>query len=653
MMDSNIPDPPKGHLHTIEDEIKSLEESALALKRYRNLLVPISSLPIEILSVIFCLLPSIVLLNLPLSFSVLPFPSFSVSPISHVCHRWREILLNLPHFWSHINFNQLNPTGCAEMLARAKMSPLDLEVITSRWDIEAANTRWYMEGRFGVLEGQIKTHIHHTRRLSITASAERLKRMFGQLVSSAPSLEYFAIANSDIVHEPPLVIPDNLFDGITPKLVYLRLRACAIGWDSPLLKGLRSFTLISFPSQARIALKTWLDALSQMPRLERLTLHNGVPIHSTIHSMTRQPRLTVVLSFITDLDICSLVLDCIAVLAGLVLPALIRLRVTAKPHRPQNHTLKLIPYVVQNAHGPQDTEALQSLFIGSNKIQAINLAGIVAWIRPRADTDGGLGNTVDLSDRHRLARVAFSTIIKTNKTAEEYIPPHDALLTALPLNSITSLTVDGRIPLNRKLWRSHAPRWLELERVRLFPTAVPAFRWFLRGMLKDAPCGGPLLPSLEELILVNVFLDARKVYYLYDMLIELVELEIPIRTLDLRLCTVTNRAIKLLSEIVADVQGPVKRNSDLGGIDTVGEEAGEEEGTDEETQERYHGFNKVPPFLGSWIIVDDDNNNNNDGDDEDDEDEDEYNERNPDGERGIFDLIYDHMTTTDYHNYET
>ena len=575
MMDSNIPDPPKGHLHTIEDEIKSLEESALALKRYRNLLVPISSLPIEILSVIFCLLPSIVLLNLPLSFSVLPFPSFSVSPISHVCHRWREILLNLPHFWSHINFNQLNPTGCTEMLARAKMSPLDLEVITSRWDIEAANTRWYMEGRFEVLEGQIKTHIHHTRRLSITASAERLKRMFGQLVSSAPSLEYFAIANSDIVHEPPLVIPDNLFDGITPKLVYLRLRACAIGWDSPLLKGLRSFTLISFPSQARIALKTWLDALSQMPRLERLTLHNGVPIHSTIHSMTRQPRLTVVLSFITDLDICSLVLDCIAVLAGLVLPALIRLRVTAKPHRPQNHTLKLIPYVVQNAHGPQDTEALQSLFIGTDLAHFNHrqkIAGIAAWTMPRGDTDGRLlGGTVDLCDSLHLARLAFSTILLEDD--EVYTPLHDALLTSLPLNSITSLTVDGSIPLNKQLWRIHAPRWLKLERLRLFRTAVPAFR----EMLKEVPCGGPLLPSLEELVLVGIRLDAQKVYYLYDMLIELVEFEIPIRTLDLRSCTATNRAVKLLNEIVVDVQGPVKTSFDFELIRMFGEDSEEED----------------------------------------------------------------------------
>ena len=575
--------PPKCHLHAIEDKIKSLEESALALKLYRNSLLPILSLPTEILSTIFSLLPSVVFVK--------SSQSFSISPISHVCHQWREILLDIPHFWSHINFNQLTSAGNAEMLARAKMSPLNLTAITERW---------YMEEKFKIFEGQIKAHIHHTRQFTIAATSERLEQMFGQLVSSAPSLEELAIANTDFSQREPLVIPDNLFDGIAPKLVYLQLRACTIGWGSPLLKSLRDFNLTSFPSEARIPAKTWLDALSQMPQLERLTLHNGVPIGT----MSRQPRLTVVLSSITDLDICSLVLDCIAVLVGLVMPALIRLRVTAIPYHPQNiHMLKLIPYVAQNAHGPQDTEALQSLFIGSDETQSEKLAGIVAWTKPRRDTDGGLGNRVNLCDGLRLARVAFSTILNRNRTVEEYTPLHDALLTALPLNSITSLTVDGRIPLNRKLWRSHAPRWLELERVRLFPTAVPEFR----GMLKDAPCGGPLLPSLEELVLVDVFLDAAKVYYLYDLLIDLVELEIPIRTLDLRLCTVTDRAIKLLSEIVADVQGPVKRNPDLGGIDTFGIDIfGEEEGTDEEYQERRHGFNDVPPFFGSWDIVSDD-----------------------------------------------
>ena len=71
----------------------------------------------------------------------------------------------------------------------------------------------------------------------------------------------------------------------------------------------------------------------------------------------------------------------------------------------------------------------------------------------------------------------------------------------------------------------------------------------------------PLFPSLEELILVDISLNAQKVYYLCDMLIECVELGIPLGTLNLRTCIASNRAVQLLSEIVVDVWGPVKKES--------------------------------------------------------------------------------------------
>ena len=114
--------------------------------------------------------------------------------------------------------------------------------------------------------------------------------------------------------------------------------------------------------------------------------------------------------------------------------------------------------------------------------------------------------------------------------------------------------------------------------------------------------GDPLLPSLEELILVDISLNAPKVYYLCDMLIERVELGVPLRTLDLWTCNVANRGVQLLSEIVVDVQGPVKKESgDLSGrrrgnAGAVGEEGRRDEKDSED------GFDRVTPFLGSWDI---------------------------------------------------
>jgi hypothetical protein len=202
---------------------------------------------------------------------------------------------------------------------------------------------------------------------------------------------------------------------------------------------------------------------------------------------------------------------------------------------------------------------------------------------------------------------------------------YNALLVALPLNSITSLTVKGRTPLSMEGWHSHALRWHKLERVRLFCAAVPAFR----GMFEDAVVhGDPLLPSLEELILSDISLNAQKVYYLCDMLIGCVELGILLRTLDLRTCTATNRAVQLLSEIVVDVQGPVRKVSgDLNGrrrgsTGVLGKEGGRDDEDDEEP-----GLDEVPNFVGSWDLDDDDDEHFatgevNNGGDEDDEDDD-------------------------------
>jgi hypothetical protein len=93
-----------------------------------------------------------------------------------------------------------------------------LEVETNQWN----------RAKFKAIQEQIEAHIHHTRNLSITVKPNHLK-MFGQLVSSAPSLELLSIFNDDSPHVvSSVIIPDNLFDGIALKLIYLDLYKCGI-----------------------------------------------------------------------------------------------------------------------------------------------------------------------------------------------------------------------------------------------------------------------------------------------------------------------------------------------------------------------------------------------------------------------------------------
>jgi hypothetical protein len=93
------------------------------------------------------------------------------------------------------------------------------------------------------------------------------------------------------------------------------------------------------------------------------------------------------------------------------------------------------------------------------------------------------------------------------------------------------------------------------------------------------------------------------------MLMECIELGILLRTLDLRTCTMSNRAVQLLGEIVVDVLRPVKKESgDLNGRSRGSAGVlGEGEGRDEE-DDKEPGFDYVPNFVGYWDSADDNDN---------------------------------------------
>jgi hypothetical protein len=132
----------------------------------------------------------------------------------------------------------------------------------------------------------------------------------------------------------------------------------------------------------------------------------------------------------------------------------------------------------------------------------------------------------------------------------------DALLTVLPVDSVSTLTAQNHTRLSKEFWLNHAPRWPLLGQARLVSTAVRAFRDMLA---EDAPPDGPRLPSLTKLIPINIVLTAPRTYNLLDMLISRVEQGVPLGVLDLRKCGAADCAIQLLKEIVVDVQEPPPR----------------------------------------------------------------------------------------------
>ncbi|KAI9453541.1 hypothetical protein BJY52DRAFT_834312 [Lactarius psammicola] len=524
---------------SIDAKIEASDESIRALRLRRNALAPISSLPPEVFATIF-------------SFVRLPDRSILAEEpdhlaclrVAHVCHQWREIALNQPLLWSHVDFTTLTLVGAAEMLARAKMVPLHVEarVPIGRWD----------DSRFSAFKNDLQTHVSHICHLGINLEYSHLHKTLEGLVSPAPTLEYLSLsseARRDVLIQPRVFVPDNIFDGTTPRLSCLELGNCDISWGSPLLKGLKHLEIRTPSASRRPSLSVWLDVLDEMPQLKTLSLHSATPVVPPGASLPFDIKRTVTLPSLVHLDISASARDCGLALAHLVLPALTWLCALARSSRWNGSDVReILPYVSQHAHGPQDTRPLQSMVVTSEKERT----HILAWSQP--DVDIELRSHFALFFATRSARVAF-TIINEDWFSGIKTRVFDAAMAALPLDSLKTLTAQNHtMLLDKQIWLRHAPRWPLLQRVRLAP---PAARGFREMLLEDNEGSeSPLLPSLTNLVLVESALSARRTLCLCDALVKRVEQGVPLETLDLRTCSATSRAVQLLSEIVVDVRGP-------------------------------------------------------------------------------------------------
>ncbi|KAH9070739.1 hypothetical protein EDB83DRAFT_361810 [Lactarius deliciosus] len=514
--------------------VESVRKSVRTLKLHRNALAPISSLPTEVITTIFSFLRAS---------SSFAGNCLAWLRVAHVCHRWREIALNQPLLWSHVDFTTLTLTGAAEMLSRAKMVPLHLEarVPVGRWD----------DSRFSAFQNELHARISHICHLAISAEPSRLHRTLEGLTSPAPTLEYLSLSvelagyvSGAIGGRGFVPLPDTLFDGTTPKLSSLELRNCNINWKSLLLRGLKHLDIRM--SSELPSLSVWLDALDGMPQLKTLVLHSASPIPLIPLNVER----TITLPFLTYLDIFDSVESCGLALAHLVLPALACLCVAANSRYPEGSDMqKLLPYVTRHAHGPQDTQPLQSMRICGER----NCVDIVAWLAPDIDVKVDIPRALLAATRSaRLMLTIDDWSFPNTRTDNEVL---DAVMAALPLDGLVTLTARYRTQFYEEFWLRHAPRWPLLQHVRLAPCAAHGFREMV--LQDNCEWERPLFPSLTRLDLIdNSALSERRTLRLCGALMKRVEQGIPLEVLNLRECIATDHAVRLLDEIVVDVLGP-------------------------------------------------------------------------------------------------
>ena len=515
----------------IHAEIKSLEDTIHGLTRRRNTLAPISSLPPEVIAAIFFLLRGV---RLPDPDHGLP-ESFLALRVAQVCHHWRQISLENPLLWSHFDFTTVSPAGATEILARARMTPLSLVAIDPsyrRWD----------DARFFSFQKELQTHTFHTFYLRLDISGSVLNKTLEGLIFPAPILETLSLSVER--KSRASVVPDTLFDGTAPKLSSLRLSNCDISWKSSLLKGLKTLEIRRSPTAVMPHLTVWLGALEEMPQLERLVLDSASPRSP---SVPYNPEYFVTLPSLSHLDIYAPVLDCGLALSHLTLPVLTSLCVTARADNLTARNVKEIsPYISKYSHGRQDTRPLRSVFIHKEWSRL----DVLAWRTPHIDVpawDSGRSAHVELS---------FITNDESGRDLDNYVEVLGMAMDALSLRNLVMLTSPCATQLDVDFWRKQAAKWPLLERVDLAPLSA---RGFIEMLLEDnGGREGPLLPSLTYLRLIGNSLSENRFSLVRDTLMKRVEQGVPLEVLDLRMCSVPNLLVRLLSEVVVDVWGPTE-----------------------------------------------------------------------------------------------
>jgi len=183
-------------LATVDQDIDAVKRLLLSVLARRNMLVPISILPAEILARTF-------------RFTAFLEQSYSDSlgwvHVTHVCRRWRQIALDDSTLWMHFSAYPRNKDWISERLSRARNAPLVIK----------------LEGSIGKdTFPLLLPHISHTRELYLRDLSFHHSEIVREIsIQKAPALERLELSVSiafpvAIEH----VVGDSSFEGPLPNL---------------------------------------------------------------------------------------------------------------------------------------------------------------------------------------------------------------------------------------------------------------------------------------------------------------------------------------------------------------------------------------------------------------------------------------------------
>ncbi|KAI0262712.1 hypothetical protein BC834DRAFT_1043242 [Gloeopeniophorella convolvens] len=364
-----------------EESISAAIMRVSTLKSHRNSFLPISKLPTELLSRVFHL-------------HAIQQPHGEKDDrlgwivASHVCRRWRQVVLRDAKLWRGIYF-RMGSKWVAEMISRAGVTLLDVE-------LEGARTPddW----------NTIFNHLHHTRSVSAQdLSLGSLRYVIRLLSMAAPTLNAL-----DLQFLPNLKAPidfrevqtgTKVFGGRAPNLSEITLGRLVHPWDF-LPRG--SLTFLHLIYQKRDLRKgasnavSWdnlMSIISDNTNIRSLALEFCLPPSSPTWSLQHQaielPRLECLSLGGQGISVYSL-------LASIKYPPSARLRIHSLSTQPTGADLYFIMPLLAAHVGAPGSEPLRSawLYVPDTSAKTLEI-----WTRealPKISFDDSFFNNCDL-----------------------------------------------------------------------------------------------------------------------------------------------------------------------------------------------------------------------------------------------------------------
>ena len=466
----------------IDNEIEDLYERIRARKLDRNNLVPISKIPVELLSYIFSLVQRKCRHD--------SREDLGWVVVTHICQRWRNIALDNPTLWVYIPFHR--PKWIPEMTRRSKSATLNIKF----------NDRSFTPSRFSTLRSFLAAHFPRVRSITVypPSPPDRLIRKLFQDIParSAQCLEHLNLRYPMLFFEKVLIDP--------PCLKKLKIYG-TVNWSS---KILTSLTHLILDYGDRIATESppihseFLDALARMPALRILHLHH-IPLPVPTEELSSNLSDTVHLSQLKSILLSGSAPAVCNILRYISLLESTRIQLALKISMASDvAAITALFHGRTSANVPIKWPLARSLKVSMQE----DYAHLTAWSHSSQDTI--LHDKLpDYADFFLNLQLCWSELLSSTPNREDIVARAIlAMCSALAFRSLTTLIVFSGIELagiNAESLADAFGRQPEVHSVRVEGPALKAFLGFMAaGAQKGNSSKATVnLPSLRYLAIYS------------------------------------------------------------------------------------------------------------------------------------------------------